>query len=88
MDVPQEILSRYVERRKKDLEKCLLCLQNSNFPELEKVGHQLKGNGITFGHADLSAIGTYMEQAARHHNVKEIEIALEQFSSWVNQHIN
>lgn len=88
MEVPQEIRFRYMERRKKDLETCLLCLEEKNFTELEKVGHQLKGNGITFGYADLSAIGTYMEQAARHKNLPEIEKALEHFSTWVNHHIN
>lgn len=88
MEVPHEMLFRYMERRKKDLETCLLCLEDQNFTELEKVGHQLKGNGTTFGYNDLSAIGDLLEKAASHQDVPQIERVLYDFSSWVNNHIN
>ena len=88
MEVPHDMLFRYMERRKKDLETCLLNLENENFTELEKVGHQLKGNGVTFGFTDLSEIGSHMEKAASHKDIEEIEQALKEFSSWVNQHLN
>lgn len=88
MEVPHEILFRYMERRKKDLEMCLLNLESRNFNELEKVGHQLKGNGVTFGYSDLSEIGSQMEKAAALKDVTEIERALKEFSLWVNQHLN
>lgn len=88
MEVPSDILSRYMERRKKDLEVCLINLEKENYPELEKVGHQLKGNGLTFGHADLSSIGSHLEVAAAAKNMTELEKALKDFSFWVHQHIN
>ena len=88
MEVPSDILSRYMERRKKDLEVCLINLEEENYSELEKVGHQLKGNGLTFGHPDLSSIGSHLEVAAAAQNQKEIELALKDFSFWVNTHIN
>jgi HPt (histidine-containing phosphotransfer) domain-containing protein len=88
MEVPDDIRFRYMERRKKDLEVCLACLENENFTEIEKVGHQLKGNGLTFGHGDLSSIGSHLEIAAAAHNSQELEKAIKDFSLWVNQHIN
>jgi HPt (histidine-containing phosphotransfer) domain-containing protein len=88
MEVPPEILSRYMERRKRDLEVCLVSLEFENFNELEKVGHQLKGNGVTFGHNDLSLIGNKLEEAAARKNIAELEVALKDFSHWVNGHIN
>jgi HPt (histidine-containing phosphotransfer) domain-containing protein len=88
MEVPMEIQNRYMERRKKDLEACLQNLENENFIELEKVGHQLKGNGLTFGFPDLSSIGSHLEEAAAAQNQKEIEHALEEFSHWVSDHLN
>jgi HPt (histidine-containing phosphotransfer) domain-containing protein len=88
MEVPVEILSRYMERRKKDLESCLFNFESENFQELEKVGHQLKGNGLTFGHPDLSSIGSHLEVAAAAQDQKEIELALKDFSLWVNTNIN
>lgn len=88
MEVPHEMLFRYMERRKQDLETCLDSLRQNNYSEIEKVGHQLKGNGITFGFADLSDIGLHMEKAAAIKNLSETERALDEFSSWVNQHLN
>ncbi len=88
MNVPQDLLFRYMERRKKDLELCLINLQDLNFTEIEKVGHQLKGNGLTFGHADLSSIGSHLEIAAAAQNIIELERAIKDFSHWVNENIN
>lgn len=88
MEVPMDIQNRYMERRKKDLEACLHNLEEEKFTELEKVGHQLKGNGETFGYPDLSTIGSHLEKAAAAQNPEEIERALEEFSHWVNDHLN
>lgn len=88
MEVPQEILNRYLERRKKDLEVCLENLESENFAEIEKLGHQLKGNGLTFGHAELSDIGSHMEEAAAVRDSEELHRVLEEFSHWVHEHFN
>lgn len=88
MEVPAEIQARYLQRRKQDLETCIHSLQVKNFNELEKVGHQLKGNGETFGYAELSVIGRHLEYAAHQRDMEELEKVLENFSSWVSQHPN
>ena len=88
MNVPEDLQFRYMKRRKKDLELCLANLEDLNFVEIEKVGHQLKGNGLTFGHADLSSIGSHLEVAAAAKNVTELERAIKKFSQWINQNIN
>jgi len=88
MDVPPDYLLRYRERRKKDLELCLSNLQDLNFIEIEKVGHQLKGNGLTFGHPDLSSIGSHLEKAAGEQNIPELEQAIKDFSCWVSENVN
>lgn len=86
MEVPGDIQGRYMDRRKKDLETCLVSLQEENFSELEKVGHQLKGNGLTFGYAELSTIGSKLERAAHARNLSDLEKSLKEFSRWVNEH--
>lgn len=86
MQVPQEMMVRYIQRRKKDLEMCLASFEEEKFEELEKVGHQLKGNGRTFGHNDLTEIGMTMEQAAHERDRRALEDALKQFSHWVQTH--
>ena len=88
MEVPEAMQSRYVERRKRDLEICRESLAHQNFSALEKLGHQLKGNGATFGFNDISIIGKRMEVAALHENVMEVEEALKDLSHWINRHIS
>jgi HPt (histidine-containing phosphotransfer) domain-containing protein len=85
MDVPNDMMARYLERRKRDLEACLESFRNRNFNDLEKVGHQLKGNGLTFGHPELSFIGKKLENAAAVGDAFLIEAALTEFSHWVNK---
>ncbi|MBA2403864.1 MAG: Hpt domain-containing protein [Bdellovibrionales bacterium] len=84
MEVPNDIMGRYIERRKRDLEACISSLHNQKFDEIEKVGHQLKGNGTTFGHPELSLIGKKMELAAQGHDIETLETSLEEFSKWVS----
>jgi HPt (histidine-containing phosphotransfer) domain-containing protein len=83
MEVPAEILARYLEHRKQDLEDCLAFLSTHEYQKLEHVGHQLKGNGSMFGHPELSAIGLQLEQAARAHDLNRLERTLRDFSRWV-----
>lgn len=84
MEVPSDIMVKYIERRKRDLEECLASLELHKYDEIEKVGHQLKGNGATFGHPELSTIGKKMEMAAQGRDLETLEVALKEFSAWVH----
>ncbi len=88
MQVPDEILNRYIERRKRDLESCFRNIEEGKYEELEKVGHQLKGNGETFGHPELSDIGRELEEAARESDDESVHQAVEKFKNWVDRKIN
>ena len=88
MDVPEDFRSRYVERRKQDLEICRSSLAQQNFREIEKVAHKLKGNGDTFGYSELTSIGRVMEGAAVNRNIDQLKKTLEDFSQWVHGHLN
>jgi len=84
MHVPNDIMIKYIERRKRDFEECLSFLEHSQFEEIEKVGHQLKGNGATFGHPEVSLIGKNLEQAAHLQDLETLEVYLKQFSIWLS----
>jgi HPt (histidine-containing phosphotransfer) domain-containing protein len=88
MELPEELHHRYLERRKKDFKTCLDSFQDENYPELERVGHQLKGNGITFGHEELTEIGAELEKAAAAANTDELEVAIKKFSAWLKDNLN
>lgn len=71
LEIPHEAVVKYMERRKTDIEKCRVALESGELSVLETVGHQLKGNGITFGFPEISTIGEAMENAAKTHNTED-----------------
>jgi HPt (histidine-containing phosphotransfer) domain-containing protein len=84
MEVPNDIMGRYLDNRRRDLEECLHSLEDNQFFEIEKIGHQIKGNGSTFGYPELSLIGASLEQAAHTHNRETLNQSLKEFSHWLN----
>jgi HPt (histidine-containing phosphotransfer) domain-containing protein len=88
MFVPDEMLNRYFERRRRDLEECVHHLKTGNLHFIEKVGHQLKGNGVTFGYPELSVIGKELEAAAQSGHENHISEAMEKLSDWVSDHLS
>lgn len=86
MDVPKDIMSRYLSRRESDLHECEHCLADKNYHQLERVGHQLKGNGVTFGHPELSKLGKELEEAAASGDEEALRHIIGDFSKWVNHH--
>lgn len=80
MQVPHEIMAKYIERRKIDLEACLDSFDRHHYAEIEKIGHQLKGNGTTFGYPELSHLGKKLEEAAKLEDGDALGASLEEFS--------
>lgn len=83
MELPLHLLGKYIEHRKRDFNECLQSLKRHQYKTIEKVGHQLKGNGATFGHPELSSIGKKLEEAAQDQNVETLEKSMKEFSDWV-----
>jgi len=88
MQIPEEFMSRYLGHRKEDYEKCKKYFREKNFAQLEKIGHQLKGNGLTFGFPELSEIGREIEKNAKRDDLQSLKKALEVFSAWVREKTN
>ncbi len=88
MFVPEEMLNRYFDRRKRDLEECVKHLREGKLNFIEKVGHQLKGNAVTFGYPELSEIGKELEVAAQEGSLEELNVVIEKFRDWVEVHLS
>lgn len=86
MEVPEDLLQRYVSRRCEDVRNCLGFLENKNFEQLEKLGHQFKGSALTFGFQDLSSIGRDLESAAQEQDQQRCLVAVAAFRSWLKNH--
>ncbi len=85
MEVPKELMAKYIKNRKQDFDGCLIFYTQQEFKKIEKVGHQLKGNGSTFGHPELSTIGKNLEEAAKVEDTDSLNAALKDFSHWIKK---
>lgn len=84
MQVPVEARQKYLERRKQDIIASKEALSKQDYPFLERLGHQIKGNAVTFGFDELTNIAVAIEQAAKAKNIMQLQGLVDQFESAVN----
>ncbi len=84
MQVPAEARQKYLERRKQDIIASKEALSKQDYSFLERLGHQVKGNAVTFGFDELTNIAVAIEQAAKAKNMTQLQGLVEQFESAVN----
>lgn len=70
--VAGRLLPAFLDRRARDLALIEEALASDRFREIERVGHNLKGTGSSYGCPGVSDIGAALEQAARQHDAAEI----------------
>jgi HPt (histidine-containing phosphotransfer) domain-containing protein len=55
---------RFLERRRRDVASIRAALECGDFETIDRLGHNLRGNGLSFGFPEMSAIGERLEVAA------------------------
>ena len=83
--IDSEALQRYKSRRHADLVRCRECLKNRDYETIQNIGHNLKGNGSSFGFPELSSLGEKIEISARELNEGQIALLVDRLEEWVHQ---
>lgn len=55
----------YLQNRRKDMVDMRQWLATGEFKMIERIGHRMKGNALSYGFADLGLLGGELENAAR-----------------------
>lgn len=84
MLVPIEARQKYLERRKQDVIASKEALSKQDFSFLERLGHQIKGNAVTFGFDELTSIAIEIEQASKEKKLELLKILIQKFESAVS----
>lgn len=85
IEVPLEMRQKYLERRQNDLAACLNALNTKDSKVFETVGHQLKGNAMTFGFEPLAEIGADLETAAQNKDWHLIQALTDRMKSYISE---
>lgn len=84
IEIPDEVRLKYFERRMTDVKKCTEAITSKDFKFLQKVGHDLKGNALTFGFEPLAAIGESLENAAIEQNIDSARESVTKMNTYLN----
>jgi CheY-like chemotaxis protein len=67
------LLPRYLLRREEDGVALREAMEREDYECIARIGHNLRGNGVSFGLPELSAIGERIEAAARDRSRSRLE---------------
>ncbi len=81
MKVPVELKIRYLSRRMEDIERLRRTLDQDDYSFAQKVGHQVKGNAVTFDVPQIAFIGVEMEKAAQKRDKERVQILIQKMES-------
>ena len=87
-DVPpevQELVPGYLKQKDVDLERLRMAIEESDYPSISRLGHQLKGSGTSYGFDEFSKIGSALEHAAKTHDLEETRRQVELLAGAVSE---
>jgi HPt (histidine-containing phosphotransfer) domain-containing protein len=58
------LLPRFLEHRRRDVATIVAALEHGDFETIARLGHNMSGNGVSFGFPEISAIGERLEAEA------------------------
>ena len=77
MQVPVELKIKYLSRRIQDIQKLRTSLDQGDYSLAAKLGHQVKGNAVTFDVPQIAFIGVEIEKAAKKQDKEKVKILVE-----------
>lgn len=87
--IPDELKSMipaFLSRRNDDLREIQSFFKEKKIEEISKIGHKLKGNGLSYGFGGLSIIGKEIEDASKAKDFEKVNhciLELEEYLKYV-----
>jgi HPt (histidine-containing phosphotransfer) domain-containing protein len=75
----------YLLRRTQDLRNIAEAIKSGNFSRIQTIGHQLKGNAVSFGFDELSEIGRDLEAAAEAKDLEDLSRILKRAQLYLDK---
>ena len=86
MDLPASMYVNYLARRKADHAKLSAAISSGHaLDDFKIVGHQIKGNAVSFGFDDLVSIGERMEKISLANVTSDGSAILSEFWIWIER---
>ncbi len=80
------LLPKFIEHRERDVASIRDALARQDFDAIARLGHNMRGNGRSYGFPELGAIGELLESAADTKNEAMIGEQLTALVAWLAQY--
>jgi HPt (histidine-containing phosphotransfer) domain-containing protein len=70
------LLPRFLEHRRRDVVTLRAALEQGDFETIGRIGHNMAGNGASYGFPEMSTIGRHLEAEASAGNVVAVRVQL------------
>lgn len=77
------LLPRYIEHRERDVAVLRHSLDARDFVAIGRMGHNLRGNGASYGFPEIAVMGEALEAAARAKSVAGVVAQLRSLEQWL-----
>jgi HPt (histidine-containing phosphotransfer) domain-containing protein len=81
MQVPVELKIKYLSRRFQDIQRLRSLLEQDDYSFAQKLGHQVKGNALTFDVPQIAFIGHEMERAALKKDKEKVRLLIQKMET-------
>ncbi len=83
IELPKELYLSYVKHRKADLKLLEEALEKNKVDEFRRVGHQIRGNAVSFGFQELESLGDRLEALDMHSVITSGPDLLQELRNWI-----
>ncbi|MBV8032048.1 MAG: Hpt domain-containing protein [Betaproteobacteria bacterium] len=80
-----DLIPRFMQNRRGDVQTMRTALNAGDMDTIVQTAHKMKGNGATYGFAQLSELARTIEQAARRGDSAVISTTLEAVSGYLSR---
>ena len=81
MQVPAELKLKYLHRRVQDIQELRNSIEQDDFSVAIRLGHQVKGNAVTFDFPQMAFIGVEIENAAKRQDKEKVKLLIKKMES-------
>jgi HPt (histidine-containing phosphotransfer) domain-containing protein len=81
--VAEKLLPKFIGHRRQDVSTVRLALERRDFETISRIGHNMRGNGVSYGFPEIGVLGEQLERAANTTNVQGVREQLTLLEAWV-----
>ena len=81
----EDLIPVFMSNRKKELDALRVALAAADFEQLRQLGHRMKGVGNSYGFAQVSDFGKYVEDGARSGDRALLESTIVRYTEFLSK---